>query len=157
MVTTYGHPRSAAPRVCRSAGVQGGGGSAEFANPEGVDVLLEGNSFATVHSPHVDHLHNGWLSRALVLPPVVPERHDCVTVGDESDAGRRRTGSRRRTVTGSVRSASTRLSTPCSAKSSVTSYPKSPSAFLWPSSMSGVPSNRSSQAPYGGRGQCPPT
>jgi hypothetical protein len=46
---------------------------------------------------------------------------------------------------------------PCSAKSSVTSYPKSPSAFLWPSSMSGVPSNPSSQALCGGRGQCPPT
>ncbi len=61
----------------------GRGGSAEFANPEGVDVLLEGNSFATVHSPHVDHLHNGRLSGALVLPPVAPERHDCVTVGDE--------------------------------------------------------------------------
>ena len=61
----------------------GRGGSAEFANPEGVDVLLEGNSFATVHSPHVDHLHNGLLSGTLVLPPVAPERHDCVTVGDE--------------------------------------------------------------------------
>ena len=46
-------------------------------------MLLEGNSFETVHSPHVDHLHNGLLSGTLVLPPVAPERHDCVTVGDE--------------------------------------------------------------------------
>ena len=71
------------PRVGRSGGVQGGGGSAELANLEGVDVLLEGNSLATVHGPHVDHLHNGRFSGTLVLPPVAPERHDCLTVGDE--------------------------------------------------------------------------
>jgi hypothetical protein len=46
-------------------------------------VLLEGNSFGTVHGPHVDHLHNGRFSGTFVLPPVAPERHDCLTVGDE--------------------------------------------------------------------------
>ena len=67
----------------------GGGGpanrrrSAELANLEGVDVLLEGNSLATVHGPHVDHLHDGRFPGTLVLPPVAPERHDCLTVGDE--------------------------------------------------------------------------
>jgi hypothetical protein len=55
-------------------------GSAELANLEGVDVLLEGNSFAAVHGPHVDHLHSGGFSGTLVLPRVAPERHDCVTV-----------------------------------------------------------------------------
>lgn len=53
-------------------------------------------------------------------------------------------GSRKRTVTGSVRNASTRLSTAYSVRSSVTRCPKSPSGFLWQSSMSGVPSNTSS-------------
>jgi hypothetical protein len=33
--------------------------SAELANLEGVDVLLEGNGFAAVHGPHVNHLHHG--------------------------------------------------------------------------------------------------
>ncbi len=40
----------------------GGGGSAELANLEGVDVLLEGNRFAVVEGPHVDHLHSGRLT-----------------------------------------------------------------------------------------------
>lgn len=59
------------------------GDSAEFANLEGVDVLLEGNSFASVHGPHVGHLHKGRLSGALVLPAVGPEHHNCVALGDE--------------------------------------------------------------------------
>ena len=46
-------------------------------------MLLEGNSFAAVHGPHVGHLHNGRFSGTLVLPPVAPERHDGLTVGDE--------------------------------------------------------------------------
>ena len=55
--------------VCRSGGVAGGGGSASLARSDGVDVLLEGDSFATVQSPYVDHLHNGLFSGTLVLPP----------------------------------------------------------------------------------------
>src|SRR6516162_1365139 len=58
-------------------------GSAEFANPKGVDVLLKGNRLATVNGPYVNHLHRGWRSGTLVLPRVVPEHHDGVTVGDE--------------------------------------------------------------------------
>jgi hypothetical protein len=41
------------PPACCAGGVRGGGGSAELANLERVDVLLEGNSFAAVHGPHV--------------------------------------------------------------------------------------------------------
>jgi hypothetical protein len=70
------------PAGC-AGGVQGGGGSAELANLEGVDVLLEGNGFAAVHGPHVGHLHDDRFSGTLVLPPVAPERHDGLTVGDE--------------------------------------------------------------------------
>ncbi len=40
------------------------GGSAEFANPDGVDVLLEGNSLATAKGPDMDHLHRGLPDRA---------------------------------------------------------------------------------------------
>jgi hypothetical protein len=46
-------------------------------------VLLEGNSLAAVHGPHVNHLHHGRLPGTLVLPPVAPERHDRLTISDE--------------------------------------------------------------------------
>ena len=47
-------------------------------------MLLEGNSFAAVHGPHVNHLHHGRFPGILVLPPVAPERHD---FGTELDRG----------------------------------------------------------------------
>src|SRR5664280_292949 len=80
--TTNGHSRSAG-RGLPLGWRPERGGSAEFANLDGVDVLLEGDSFAAVHGPHMDHLHYGRLSGALVLPLVAPDGHDGVTVGDE--------------------------------------------------------------------------
>jgi len=57
--------------------------SAEFSNPDGVDVLLKCCELAISNGPYVSDFHYGRLSGDLVFPGVIAKSHHGVILSDD--------------------------------------------------------------------------